>query len=447
MSFKDDLLDKLKLDEPVDEEEAETPVSMTNEELDGLKDKSFWKGFRFAAIFMFFGFVVAIVLNTFLISPAIQKNRLKKEAANPVLLGETQQQKMQGLVQILKKYYYEDIDDSVIQDGIYSGIMNSVGDPYTCYYNQQDLKMLTSDIEGTFYGIGATLEMDTKEGYIKIVGIIDGSPASESDIQIGDYIIEVDGEDMYGLSSTEVVKRVRGDKGTDVELTLRRNGAEVVTVITREKIETPSVKYEMKEDGIAYIQITEFSDNTPEQFKDAKKDALKNGAKAVIIDLRGNPGGNLTAVTQIANEIIGEGMITYTEDKYGNRKEYKADGRHELKLPIAVLVNGNSASASEILAGAIKDHNKGTLIGTTTFGKGIVQVIIPLADGTAVKVTESKYYTPSGVNIHKTGIEPDEVLEFDGEKYVNESIDNQLERAMELLKQQIGTDAAQNKAA
>ena len=203
-------------------------------------------------------------------------------------------------------------------------------------------------------------------------------------------------------------------------------------------MESPTVNSEMFDNGIAYIQITEFDTVTVDQFADALAVARGSGMKGLILDLRSNPGGNLSAVVDIARMLLPEGLIVYTEDRDGNRVEYTCDGKHELEVPMVVLVNGNSASASEILAGAIKDYGTGTLLGTTTFGKGIVQRPVELSDGSAVKLTVSSYFTPNGVNIHGIGIEPDEVCEFDGERYYSdEKYDNQKERAKELLESMI----------
>jgi carboxyl-terminal processing protease len=249
-----------------------------------------------------------------------------------------------------------------------------------------------------------------------------------------DYIYMVDGEDMYGQDSSYVVSKIKGDEHTYVTITVLRDG-EVDPIdisVERRKIENPTVEYEMYDDGMAYIKITEFDLVTSEQFDEAYSQAKADGMKGLIIDLRSNPGGNLSTVCDIAREILPKGLIVYTEDKYGKREEYTCDGKNEIQVPLVVLTNGYSASASEILAGAVKDYGIGKLVGTTTFGKGIVQKVINLSDGTAVKLTVSSYYTPAGNNIHKIGIEPDVEVEFDSDLY-KEGIDNQLEKAKEVL--------------
>ncbi|MDE5596978.1 MAG: S41 family peptidase, partial [Lachnospiraceae bacterium] len=207
--------------------------------------------------------------------------------------------------------------------------------------------------------------------------------------------------------------------------------------VVRKKIESPTVSYELFDNGVGYIRITEFDDVTVDQFAEALAVVKGSGAAGLILDLRSNPGGSLSAVVDIARQILPEGLIVYTEDRAGERVEYNCSGANEWKLPLVVLVNGNSASASEILAGAIKDYGIGTLIGTTTFGKGIVQRILPLTDGTAIKLTVSAYYTPNGNNIHNIGIEPDIECEYDRDAYYDEGIDNQLEQAKKEISKMI----------
>lgn len=339
--------------------------------------------------------------------------------------------------ELLQKYYFEGVSEEEMADGVLYGLMKTVGDPYTCYYSVEEMKELTSDLEGVFFGIGAYLEMDNDAGYAKISGVIEGTPASRADIQIGDYVVKVDGVNVYGKTLTEVVSMIRGEVGTQVVLTLKRGGEEIEVTVTRENIKTPTVKYELLETGIAHITITEFADVTPEQFTEALAQMEEDHANGLILDLRGNPGGSLTAVVDVCKQILPEGMIVYTEDKYGTREEYKCDGMNELNVPMVVLVDRGSASASEILAGAIKDHGKGILVGTTTYGKGIVQKIFTYEDGSAAKITVSKYYTPNGYNIHGVGIEPDRVVEWDSEMFQDTGVDNQLEEAIRILKEEL----------
>ena len=218
------------------------------------------------------------------------------------------------------------------------------------------------------------------------------------------------------------------------------NREEMEFDVARRKVETPTVSYEMKANDIGYIQIAQFDTVTVGQFSEALEEVKKEGAKGLIIDLRDNPGGSLKAVVDIAGMILPKGKVVYTEDKYGRQEVYESDGKHELDIPLAVLVNGNSASASEILSGAIKDYEKGTIIGTTTYGKGIVQQIFRLSGDEAVKLTVSHYYTSKGNDIHKVGVKPDIEVEFDRDAYLENEYDNQLEKAMEVVSDELGVE-------
>ncbi len=351
--------------------------------------------------------------------------------------------KLQALENTINKYYFlGDVQKEQLQDGIYRGIMASLGDPYTEYYSVEELNAIMEQTEGIYYGIGAYISLDTATGLPKISGTIAGAPSEEAGLRANDLIYEVDGVSAYGMTLSEVVSLVKGPEDTEVVLTLIREGASdyLEVAVTRKKVESPTVEYSMLDNNMAYIQVTEFEDVSVKQFQNALAKAREEGMKGMILDLRGNPGGSLNAVVEMARMLLPKGMIVYTEDKNGKRSEYTCDGTKALEVPLVVLVDTNSASASEIMAGAIKDYGIGTLVGTTTFGKGIVQQIIPFRDGSAVKITISAYYTPKGNNIHGIGIEPDVVCEFDGEAYYGneDHPDNQLEKGKEVLKELMG---------
>ncbi len=347
--------------------------------------------------------------------------------------------KMKVIENVIDTYFYkEDVDKDAMVDGIFKGMVESLGDPYSEYYSKEELESLYQDSFGVYYGVGAYVSLDTATGLAKVSGIIADSPAEEADLRAEDIIYKVDDVDVTGMSLQETVSLIKGDENTTVKLTLIRNGKEIEKEVTRRKVESPTVNFKMLDDGMAYIQITEFDTVTVDQFTEAMAMARGNDMKGLILDLRSNPGGNLSSVVSIAKQMLPKGLIVYTEDRDGNREEYSCDGSKELDVPMVVLVNGNSASASEILAGAIKDYGIGTLVGTTTFGKGIVQRPIELSDGSAVKLTISSYYTPNGINIHGIGIEPDVECEFDSERYYSdEAYDNQLEKAKEVLLQKM----------
>ena len=352
-------------------------------------------------------------------------------------------EKLQTLEKMVDQYYYlGEVTDDEFRDGVYKGLLSALNDPYSEYYSAEELASMMEQSEGIYYGIGAYVSLDSATGLPKISGVIKNSPAEEAELRANDLIYEVDGKSTYGMSLTEAVAMIKGPEGTDVQLTLIREGESdyLELTLTRQRVESPTVEFSMEEDDMAYIQVTEFDDVTVDQFAEALAMARGSGAKGIILDLRGNPGGNLSTVVEMCQMILPEGMIVYTEDKNGRREEYESDGSRELELPLVVLVDMNSASAAEIMAGAIKDYGIGTLVGTTTFGKGIVQQIMPFRDGSAVKLTISAYYTPSGKNIHGIGIEPDVVCEFDGEAYYasEDHPDNQLEKAKEVLREKMG---------
>ncbi len=350
--------------------------------------------------------------------------------------------KLQALEQTIDTYYFlDEVSNEEMQDGIFKGMLESLGDPYSEYYTPEELAEMMEQSEGIYFGIGAYISLDTEKNLPKISGVMEGSPAEEADLRANDLIYEVGGVSTYGLTLTETVSMIKGEEGTEVTLTLIREGESdyLEITLTRRRVEAPTVEYSMLDGRIGYIQVTEFDSVTVNQFSEALYTVKNSAARGIILDLRGNPGGNLDAVVDMCNMILPEGMIVYTEDKYGNREEYTSDGEHELELPLVVLVDMNSASAAEIMAGAIKDHGIGTLVGTTTFGKGIVQQIMSFRDGSAVKLTISAYYTPNGNNIHGIGIEPDVLCEFDGEAYYGseDHPDNQLEKAKEVLEELI----------
>ncbi|MBO7357414.1 MAG: S41 family peptidase [Lachnospiraceae bacterium] len=343
--------------------------------------------------------------------------------------------------QILDNFLFEEnIDPELMRENIYKSMLLSLDDPYAEYYTVDDMNELFMSSEGIYYGIGSYVSMDAETGYPQLTGVFPDSPASRADLRDGDYIVKVDGEEVTGLNLTEVVNLIRGPEGTEVVLTIKRNNvADLfdVTVI-RGKVTTPTVTYEMKEDSIGYIKITEFDDVTSDQFKEAYGALNSENMKGLIIDLRSNGGGNLDTVLEICEQILPAGIITYTEDKYGNRQDYESRGKTPIQIPLAVLTNGYTASASELMSGAIRDYNLGVLIGTNTFGKGIVQSIYPFSDGSGMKLTTSRYFTPSGVCIHGEGLAPDYEVEFDSDAYyAEESFDNQLDFALNYIKDRI----------
>ncbi|MEG1291129.1 MAG: S41 family peptidase [Lachnospiraceae bacterium] len=344
------------------------------------------------------------------------------------------------LADLIDQYYYEDIDEEKVVEGMYAGLVSGLGDKYSAYFSAEEYKSLNASTTGSYYGIGAVLSQNPDTKAVTILHVYPGSPAEEAGVKDGDIIVKV--EDIPGdsMELSELVKHIKGEEETSVHLQLLREGESDYQEfdVFRRQIEVPTVEHQMLEGSTGLIQISEFTDNTPEQFDAAIKDLQNQGMKSMMIDLRNNPGGVLPATCTMLDELLPKGTVVYTVDKYGKRMDYTSD-ENCLTIPIAVLINENSASASEIFAGAIKDYEYGTLIGTTSYGKGIVQSIIPLEDGSAVKLTMAKYYTPKGNYIHEVGIEPDITLEYEyqGEdEMYNPMHDNQVLKGLEVLNSQ-----------
>lgn len=324
--------------------------------------------------------------------------------------------------------YEENIDKEFMQENLIKGYVDALGDPYSVYYNIEETLDLLQSTSGEFTGIGVVITQDPETKYVKIINVYENSPGEAAGLRAEDIFYKVDGEDITSLDIDQLAAKLRGKKGTKVEITVLRGEGmeEFSTSAVRDKIEVISVEYEMKQEGIGYIAISAFEGATTAQFKNAIEDLKGQGMKGLVIDLRNNPGGNLNTVVEMLDYILPKGTIVYTQTKDLKQDYYYSDDAKQLDIPIAVLINGNSASASEIFAGAIQDYNWGTIVGTTSFGKGIVQKLFQLPDGTCLKITTSEYFTPNGRNIHGIGIEPDVVVEYEYE-------DNQLERAMECL--------------
>jgi len=351
---------------------------------------------------------------------------------------------------LIDKYFYFDEDEESREEGYYDGIMAGLDDPYSVYYTKEEYEEMQEEDSGEFGGIGATVSKDKDTGNIYLVKIFEDSPAESAGLKGGDVVVAVDGTYMTDdMDTSDAVSYIRGEVGTEVVLTIYREGETdyLEITVTRGIIESPSVEYEMLEDNIGFIRIEQFVLNTPEQFEEAVDDLVSQGADGLVIDLRYNPGGRLVSVVDMVDYLVDDdavaegasaaGLIVTSEDKNGEVIEkYECDDGHSVDIPMVVLGNGGSASASEIFIGALKDYGVAEFVGTTTFGKGIVQSIIELSDGSAIKLTIAKYFLPSGENIHGTGIEPDVEVELDSgvSIYTSEHYeDNQLAEALEIL--------------
>ncbi|SET47266.1 S41 family peptidase [[Clostridium] polysaccharolyticum] len=327
--------------------------------------------------------------------------------------------KLGVLEKYIDKYYLNDLTAKDYEEGLYNGLVSSMQDRYAAYYNKEEYKEYNIDSIGKYVGIGCSVAFDQETGLFTILQPYKDGPADEAGMCTGDVLVSINGESVHGKTLADVVSMIKGREGSKVKVCVKRkSGKELVELdVRRKEVETRTVTYSMLEDNIGYIMIAGFKNTTVKQFNKAVDSLQKQKMKGLILDVRDNGGGALDAVVSITDRILSKGLIVYTKDKNGKGDKYYAKDKKKLDLPMVLLVNGNSASASEVLAGALKDHKLATLVGTKTFGKGIVQSVFSLYDGSAIKLTTSKYYTPDGNNIHDIGIEPDVVVEM------NESYD------------------------
>lgn len=343
--------------------------------------------------------------------------------------------KMIPVKSIVEKNYIEKIDENKMVEGAIKGMVDSVGDPYTVFMNKKEFEDLMTQTSGSYAGVG--IYVGDKDGRIVVIAPIEDSPAEKAGIKSGDIIFKVNDQEVSTKEMDKAVSMMKGKAGTDVKLTILREGSEPKDYkVTRAQIVLKTVKGEMLKDNIGYIRITTFDEHTAEEFSKTLSDLRTKGMKGLVLDLRDNPGGLLDQCVKVADDLLGEGTVVYTIDNNGDKEVQKSDAR-KLDIPLAVLVNGGTASASEIVSGAVRDFKAGTLIGTKTFGKGIVQQIIKLGDGTGVKVTMARYYTPSGECIQGKGIVPNIVLELpkkDKDKELKPEEDIQLQKAIEVIK-------------
>lgn len=347
-------------------------------------------------------------------------------------IGSEVEGKLNAIDSVLESFYFGDVDDETAKDNIYKAYLSSYGDKYTMYYTADEYKALKESTNGKFYGIGAVCQL-SGEGGVLLVDVYDNGAGYQAGLRSGDRVVNVDGRDITGMELSSAVALIKGDKGTSVTLEVIRGTERLTFSVVRDAVEAKTVSYTLLDNNIGYLSISQFEEVTTKQFKAAVEDLQSQGMKGLVIDIRNNPGGLLDTVVGMLKYMLPDGLIVYTEDKQGNRKEYKGQDNDEFNLPLAVLVNGNSASASEIFAGAIQDYGKGTIIGTQTYGKGIVQTVKPLTDGSAIKFTIAKYFTPKGQDIHGKGVTPDMVVEYD----TDADVDTQLDAAIKNVEAQI----------
>ncbi len=444
-------------------------------EIENKTKNKFWKGVLVGVLVTAFAglLIVGAAAGILLVGRTVIDNQMEQIVESSGTAGERKdldydriQAKLQLLQRIMNQYYLFDEDPEVVESYIYKGMMAGLEDPYTVYYTPEEYEKLTETTEGVYCGIGALVSQSIETGIVTILRVFPDSPAEESGLLKGDIIYTVNGieassEDLDLL----VQEEIRGEEGTSVKLEVVRGGETLEFTVIRRSVEVATVEHQMLSDGqTGYIMVSQFDVVTAEQFRTAVDDLESQGMRQMVIDLRDNPGGVLDAVLEVAAYLLPEGRldgtIVSTADKYGKGSRYFCeDGKltsesnngsdggllledgHEVQMPIVVLINGNSASASEVLAGALQDYGWAKLVGTTTFGKGIVQSLIPLDDGSAIKITTSHYYTPKGFDLHGKGLDPDVEVEFELPKdhdpleEVELEEDNQLQKALEVLKE------------
>lgn len=385
-----------------------------------LKDRKVLKGFfiGMAAALI----VVAVIFALYLYLP------FGYSASTPD--GLAAQKKISQAMSAIRNYYSGDVDEQTLTDYMFLGLVSGLGDKYSTYYTKEEYEEIQTTREGHYKGIGVTFAISTKDGSAEILSVTEDGPADKAGIVVDDVIKSINGTSVEGMTSSEIVTMIQEAESDDIVLEIYRPSSEeeFEAVVTRDVLDTISVRYSLLDDDIGYISISTFNALTAEQFK-AALDALTPDAEALVIDLRDNQGGLVSASRDILKELIPDGVLFYTEDKNGKRTEITSDSGNEVDLPIAVLVNEKTASASEIMAGALQDRGKAVIVGTQTYGKGIIQDVFKLGDGSVIRLTIEHYYTPNGNDIHEVGITPDVEAGYDEDA----GTDMQYEAALEAL--------------
>jgi len=339
---------------------------------------------------------------------------------------------------VINSQYYQDIDQDALVEGAIKGMVNSVGDPYTVFFNAEEYEDFNDDGQGNYVGIGVIVGI--KEDRIVVITPFEGSPAFKAGLRSGDFITKVEGVEYKGTDLDKAVSVIKGEEGQPVTITIMRDGIEEDVTIVRASITMVNVESEMLEGDIAHVTMLQFSNDTAKQVREAMEDLKSQGAKGYILDLRGNPGGFLDEAVDVASLFVEKDKtILYTLDKYDQKKEYRSKGGDFIGEPLVVLIDEGSASASEVVSGALKDYGAATLVGQKSFGKGIVQMVFEVGDNEGVKVTVSSYYSPNGINIHGEGIVPDVEVQIpeDAEAPLTIENDTQLQKAVEVLRDQM----------
>lgn len=377
------------------------------------------------------GLVLGILLSAVVVVGVSFVQRAGQDTTAPT--GEITKKKIELIEGLIDEHYLEDVDQTKMTDEMLKGLMNGLGDDYAAYYTADEYKEIMNSTQGDYRGVGMIMQQyaDTKE--VLIVGVYEGTPAETAGIKAGDILEEVDDMICTENDLNVIAAAIKNGEADTVHMKLRRDEEEYEVDVEKAEIEVPVVAGKMLEDQVGYIQIAQFTSLTSDQFAEYYKQLTDEGMTSLIVDLRNNPGGLLDSVVDTLRQILPEGMIVYTQTKDGTKKEYTCEGETPISIPLVVLVNENSASASEIFAGAVHDHEIATLVGQKTFGKGIVQQTFPFTDGSAIKMTIAYYYTPNGVCIHGEGITPD--VEVELPKDATEDV--QLNKAIGVAKEKV----------
>ncbi|MDO5416168.1 MAG: S41 family peptidase [Lachnospiraceae bacterium] len=443
-----------------------------------MENKSkFWKGVLVGALVMAFAGLTIVGISTgiFLIGKSIVRNQAQVQVQGTDGGAAVDQSdinwnqvdnKARKIQSIVQQYFLFDENGQRVEDYIYKGLMAGLDDPYSVYYTKEEFKDLMEETSGEYCGIGALVSKDMKTGVVSIAKVFKGTPAEKAGLRNGDMFYEVDGMAVTADMDLDILvkQHVKGEEGTTVHLKMYRPSTEsyVEVDVVRQKIEVPTVEHEMKADKLGYVAVAQFDDVkvTGKQFQEAVEDLESQGMEGLLIDLRGNPGGVLDTAVMMIDYMLpddlkeyadenGKTLVVSTADKNGEGKRYYCEDGHSVDIPVVILVDGNSASASEVFSGALKDYGRAKLVGTTTFGKGIVQTLLPLGDGSAVKLTTAHYYSPSGFDLHGVGLEPDVEVEFeppenvDADYVFTDEDDNQMQKALEVLEEMVDTNETQ----
>ncbi len=437
------LADPFRAERDFEEGMGQDGMAESGKKRSAIKDNNMARGFLLGILTTAFGVLLMLYAlqskGVLVVSNAVGDHSAERQEMKQKIY-----RKVGILEQYIDQYYLDEIDPEKMEDAVYKGVIAGLGDDYAAYYNKEEYVDMMEKTNGTYCGIGAYISADNKTGTITIINPMKNSPARKAGLKAGDIILSADGQEVTGMEISKVQSLLKGEKGSKVRITVKRGDEQKEVAVVRDQIEEDTVSFHMLGKEIGYVQVSSFEQVTPRQFQKAVRTLEKQGEKALIIDLRNNGGGLLDSAVSMLDYMLPKGVVVYSKDKSGKRQDYYAEAADCFQKPVAILVNENSASASEVFSGAMQDKKAAALIGTQTFGKGIVQAIFPLNDGSAVKMTTAKYYTPKGRDIHGKGLTPDiEVTLRKGTEELpgtGQKTDNQIRESYEYLEKQIMRD-------